>query len=212
MPINNTSSTLIRNLLLINLIVFLFWNIQTAVFWLPRFMFDHFLVSWTGLVEGRFWILITSVFSHRQVWHLLMNMFVLYSFGRVVESVLGSYRFLKFYIIAGIISSLSHAVVSRYLLNEASIPALGASGAISGVILLFALMFPKEKLYILGIVPLPAIWGAILFVGLDLWGLFSQFEGGGFPIGHGAHLGGALTGFIYYLFLRRQNRNQRSLS
>ena len=212
MPRDNTSSTLVRNLVFINVIVFLFWNIQFGNSEIPQFMAENFLVSWTGLLEGRYWILITSVFSHHQLWHLLMNMFVLYSFGRVVESVLGSQRFFKFYIFAGIISSLSHAVVSRYLLQEASIPALGASGAISGVILLFALMFPKEKLYILGILPLPAIWGAIVFVGLDLWGLFSQFEGGGFPIGHGAHLGGALTGLIYYFILRQQNKNQRGLS
>ena len=208
MPKNNSASILIRNLILINLVVFLLWNVQTGIFWVPQMMIDHFLVSWTGLTEGRFWILVTSIFSHHQLWHLLMNMFVLYSFGRVVESVLGPRRFLKFYLIAGIISSLSHALVSRFLLNDASIPALGASGAISGVILLFALMFPKEKLYVLGIVPLPAIWGAILFVGLDLWGLFSQFEGGGLPIGHGAHLGGALAGLIYYFMLRQQNKNQ----
>ncbi len=209
MPKNNTPSPLIRNLIIINLLVFLFWNIHTGFSWVPQFMTDNFLVSWTGLAEGRFWTLITSVFSHHQFWHFLMNMFVLFSFGRVVESVLGSRRFLKFYLAAGIVSSLSHALVSRYLLNEASIPALGASGAISGVILLFALMFPKEKLYVLGILPLPAIWGAILFVGLDLWGLFSQFEGGGLPIGHGAHLGGTLAGLIYYFILRQQSNNQR---
>jgi hypothetical protein len=55
------------------------------------------------------------------------------------------------------------------------------------------------------VVPLPAIVGALAFIGLDVWGLIAQAEGGGLPIGHGAHLGGAFAGILYYvLFLRRR--------
>ena len=199
-------------LVTLNVIVFLLWNFrQFPRFDLP-FMYQHFLVSWTGLTEGRYGTLINSVLSHNQFMHFFLNMFVLINFGGIVEVMLGWRRFLKFYLWAGLISSLCHALVSAFILKDPSIPALGASGAISGIVILFAFLFPKEKIYILGILPLPAIWGAIAFIGLDVWGLVAQAEGGGLPIGHGAHLGGALTGILYYfLFLRRQVLQTRSV-
>ncbi|MCB0356276.1 MAG: hypothetical protein KDD40_04675, partial [Bdellovibrionales bacterium] len=58
------------------------------------------------------------------------------------------------------------------------------------------------------ILPVPAIFGALAFVGLDLWGLYTQTQGGGLPIGHGAHLGGAFTGICYYFILRHQTRKK----
>ena len=67
--------------------------------------------------------------------------------------------------------------------------------------MVFSLLFPKQKLLLFGIIPVSAILGALIFVGLDIWGLIAQAEGGGLPIGHGAHLGGALSGFLYYNFI-----------
>ena len=73
--------------------------------------------------------------------------------------------------------------------------------------LVFSLMFPKERILVFGIVPVPALWGAVAFVGLDIWGLFEQKHGGGLPIGHGAHLGGALAGLLFYFgYVRRKMR------
>jgi len=161
------------------------------------------LVSWSALVDGRVWVLLTSVFSHVMVLHLFINMFVLNSFGRFLEQFLGPKFYLSFYIVAGLISSFSHAALSNYLLGQPDLPALGASGAIAGLVLLFSLTFPKEKIVLFGIIPVPALVGAVAFVGLDLWGLAAQAEGGGLPIGHGAHLGGAFTGLLAYLFFVR---------
>lgn len=149
---------------------------------------------------GKYWTLITSVFSHNLLFHLLINMFAFYGFGIALETILGSKRFLIFYLIAGIIGSFGHCFVSTYILDNPTIPALGASGAVSGVILLFSLMFPREKILILGILPIPAIFGALLFVAFDIWGVIDQSRGGTLPIGHGAHLGGAFFGLCYYLF------------
>jgi len=68
-------------------------------------------------------------------------------------------------------------------------------------------LFPKERLLFFFLIPLPAMIAALIFVGLDLWGLSAQAHGGGLPIGHGAHLGGAFAGILYYfLFLRRRIR------
>ncbi len=119
-----------------------------------------------------------------------------------MEVFMGRRRILLFYIFAGIIGNLLHAVTSYFLLDKPELPALGASGSVAGIILLFSLLFPKEKILFFGILPMPAIFGALAFVGFDLWGLYTQSQGGGLPIGHGAHLGGAFAGVIYFLWLR----------
>jgi rhomboid-like protein len=204
-----TRSFTIPVIIAINVIVFLLWNFPGNNEDLSSFMNRHFLVSWYGLMQGRPWILITSVFSHNMFWHLFLNMFVLNSFGPFMERVIGTSRFLAFYFVAGIISSLSHAIVSAWILKQPEMMALGASGSISGLVILFSLMFPQQKLLILGLIPIPALWGALLFVGLDVWGLTAQADGGGLPIGHGAHLGGALTGALYYLFFIRPKMRRR---
>lgn len=172
------------------------------------FMEENFLVSWQALQEGRYWVLLTSVFSHSSLIHLMFNMFVLNSFGPLLEQVLSKKTFLSFYIIAGLVSSFSHAMVSNLILQSPALPALGASGAIAGLILVFAMLFPKEKLLFFGIIPIPALFGALGFIALDLWGVFAQAGGGGLPIGHGAHLGGSFTGILFYFFfLRRKKHN-----
>lgn len=174
-------------------------------------MAENFLVSWSAILEGRVWTVITSAFSHNSLFHFLINMYVLGGFGRAILSVLGSKRFLWFYLIAGIGGSLAHSIVSAFILNEPALPALGASGAIAGIVLFFSLIFPQEKILLLGFIPLRAIWGAALVVGIDLYGLWAQAQGGGLPIGHGAHLGGAAIGGIYYLTLRRRASNYSKL-
>ncbi len=191
-------------LIFINVLVFLAWFKASQSPEQLQWMSDHFLVSGESLREGRYWTLITSAFSHNLLIHIVLNMLVLNSFGPIIESILGIARFLNFYFIAAIVSSISHVLVSTYIMGEPDIPALGASGAVSGIIILFSLLFPKERLLLFGIIPMPAFIGALAFVGLDIWGVIAQAEGGGLPIGHGAHLGGALTGLIFYFFYRRR--------
>lgn len=195
---------------LIFLNVLVFYNWIYAIKGDPEFMFNNFLVSWTALLEGRYWTLITSVFSHNLFWHLFLNMYVLFNFGLLLEQILGRSKFLIFYLIAGIIGSLSHSLVSAFIIGDPDVPALGASGAISGLIMVFSFMFPKQKLLFFGIIPVPALFGALAFVGLDLWGLLEQAKGSGLPIGHGAHLGGAFTGICYYFFYLRPKVKSRN--
>lgn len=198
----------VRLILLTNVIVFALWSWGGPA--INDWLITNTLVSWDGLVAGRYWILITSVFSHQLFIHLLLNMYVLSSFGTLLERLLRPKRFLLFYFAAGIVGSLAHACVSRFLLDRPDLPALGASGAIAGLILVFSLLFPKEKILLFGIIPLPALFGALAFIGLDIWGLVAQAEGGGLPIGHGAHLGGSLTGIVFYFFYLRPRLRQRT--
>jgi rhomboid-like protein len=207
-----SSRALIRILIILNVLVYVAWNFPTGNLLTPEFMFENFLISWDRLADGRYWTLLTSVFSHNLLFHLLMNMFVLSSFGPILVSTLGTARFLRFYLTAGIVSSFAHASVSTFIMDSPELPALGASGAISGLILIFSLLYPKQKILLFGFIPLPAVFGAIIFVSLDLWGLYAQAGGGGLPIGHGAHLGGAITGAAYYLLIRNKTNRARALA
>ncbi len=201
---NRNPKILITTLIALNVVVYLLWNYGEEMGVSTRFMAENFLVSWAHLEDGRYWTLLTSAFSHNMFLHIALNMFVLNSFGPIVDYTLGPKRFISFYLIASIVSGLAHALVSRFIVGDGDIPALGASGAISGIILLFSLLYPKQKILMFGFIPVPAMVGAILFVGLDVWGVIAQAGGGGLPIGHGAHLGGALAGLIYYFVLRAQ--------
>lgn len=198
---------LVPILIALNVGVFALWS--SADVQRLNWMQDNFLVSWVALSEGRWWTLLTSVFSHNMILHILINMFVLNSFGTLLEQILGRWRFLTFYLAAGVVSSLAHALVSAFYLHQPEIAALGASGAVAGLVLVFSLMFPKERILLFGIIPLPALVGAMGFIGLDLYGLFEQSRGSGLPIGHGAHLGGAFAGIVYFFFFIRP-RMQRS--
>ncbi|MEK7355271.1 MAG: rhomboid family intramembrane serine protease [Bdellovibrionota bacterium] len=201
------SSFFVTLLIAINVAVFIAWNGYVD----KEFMARNFLVSYDALRDGRWWVLVTSVFSHSWLLHFVINMMVLSNFGRLLEVVLGHTKFILFYLVAGLVSSLSHALVSAFVVHEPSMAALGASGAVCGLVLLFSFMFSKEKIYLLGFIPMPALVGAFVFVGLDLWGLFAQAKGGGLPIGHGAHLGGAFAGAIFYFaYIRPRMERARS--
>lgn len=199
----NVKISISRLILIVNLLVFGLWRFNGVGALDHAFLDKNFLVSWDLLKEGRVWVLITSVFSHQLFFHFLLNMLVLINFGSILERILRWKEFLRLYILAGIFSSFCHALVSRLLLGSSHFAALGASGALSGVILVFVLMFPREKLYLFGLIPIPALFGALVFMGLDVWGLIAQAEGGGLPIGHGAHLGGAVFGIFYFFFRLR---------
>lgn len=191
----------IKIIILLNVLVFIGWFLAPGHELLP-WMMDQFTVSWVGLTAGRFWTLVTSAFSHHSFFHLLINMYVLQGFGYALKSVLGRSRFLFFYLLAGISGSFMHALLSATLIKTPELPALGASGAIAGIIIFFSLSFPRERLLLLGLIPVGARWAAVMIVALDIWGLSAQSKGGGLPIGHGAHLGGALIGLLYYFFSR----------
>jgi membrane associated rhomboid family serine protease len=190
------SSPVVYTILVVNLVVFVLWQTPTA---LPV-MVEHFLVSWTYLRDGKLWTLLSAAFSHHAMFHLLVNMIVLMSFGPPMERAMGGRRFLGFYLVAGAVGSLAHAGVSTFLMDRPGQPALGASAALAGILLLFAFTFPRATILLFFVVPLPALVAALLFVGIDVWGLVMQIGADGdWPIGHGAHLGGALTGIVYFL-------------
>jgi len=174
-------------LLVLNGLVFIaWWTVGES--WL---MHEHFLVSLPLVARGHVWTLLTSALSHIDLGHLLFNMLALWLFGRIVERVIGSLSFVALYVAGGIVASLGH--VAWGAVTGDATPALGASGSVMAVAVTFAVLFPLQKLYLFFMVPMPAWFAVLLYVGLDLFGLFD----GRSSIAHAAHLGGAATGLLY---------------
>jgi membrane associated rhomboid family serine protease len=143
-----------------------------------------------------YFTLITSMFMHGGWAHLLGNMLFLWVFGDNIENRIGHIRYLIFYLVCGIIASLSHVFVSG---SDSLIPSLGASGAISGVLGGYLLLFPSRRVRVImgrGITTVPA------FVALGIWIVFQVISGmgmlGGDETGGGvayaAHIGGFVAG------------------
>ena len=154
----------------------------------------------TGLLEPTpvpvYFTLITSMFMHGGWAHLLGNMLFLWIFGDNIENRIGHARYLIFYLVCGIIASLSHVFISGV---SSEIPSLGASGAISGVLGGYMLLFPSRRVRVMmgrGVSEVPA------FVALGIWIVFQIINGmgmlGGDQTGGGvayaAHIGGFIAG------------------
>ena len=173
--------------------------------------------------------LITNVFLHSpdNFAHILFNMFCLWTFGTILEKVWGSKRFLIFYLVCGVGASLilmlsipfsaeqfaKSAEAAQFGGYSASLvesfkqqySALGASGAIMGLEAAFVYLFPNTQLYIMFIpIPIKAKYVIPFFILIDVFGGFYHMQGDN--VGHFAHLGGALIGFLFVFFWNRTNR------
>lgn len=139
-------------------------------------------------VLWRPWTVLTYMFVHGGFFHLLFNMLGLFFFGPVLEERWGSREFIKFYLICG----LGGALLSVLFPHQAIV---GASAAVYGVMVAFALYWPESPIYIYGIFPVKAKWLVGFLVGMSLF--FAVSGGGRSGVAHLAHLGGALAAFTY---------------
>ena len=146
----------------------------------------------------------THMFMHGDIMHLAFNMLSLYIFGPMVEAVWGHKRFLLYYLICGVGSYMLHLGVQFWELDRAGIdpsswnvPMLGASGAIFGIYVAFAYLFPNQVISLLfPPISLKAKYFVLIMAGLEL---FYGVRGYSTGIAHFAHLGGALFGFVMIL-------------
>jgi membrane associated rhomboid family serine protease len=144
------------------------------------------------------WSPLTYMFVHGGVWHIFFNMLVLFFFGPRVEARLGSNRFIALYLISG----LAGALLSSY---NPYVPIIGASGAVFGVELAYARYWPRDKIYIYGVLPIEARWLVVLMTGMAIFGV------GGAGIAHLAHLGG-FVGAAIFLFAIEHTRSRPAKS
>jgi membrane associated rhomboid family serine protease len=153
---------------------------------------DFYGLSAAGIEEGRWWQLITHAFLHANIWHLLFNCLALWFAGRVVERVMGTGRFLALYAASAVAGGLAQS-----FLEGGNTLLLGASGAVCGIIVAFATMFPEVEIVLLLFFVIPLKFRA-KYLGWGLAGSSLLFFLVGFEpwIGHAAHLGGCVAGYL----------------
>jgi len=171
--------------------------------WLPGFLLETNAVA--DLLAVRvadiaqpwmWWRLITYGFVHAaQPMHLLANMIGLWFFGREIELVYGRKEFLRLYLLLLLAGSAFWAAVNY----SRGMPGvlLGASGAVTGIVILFALHFPRRIVLLMFVLPIPAWLLGVLLVASDMMGATA---GGGAPIAYSVHLTGAAVAFLYFYF------------
>ncbi len=148
-----------------------------------------------ALIPTHPWTVVTYMFLHAGTTHLLFNMLGLYFFGPRLELVIGGGRFLALYFTSGIAGALLS-------LFTPTVAIVGASGAIFGVFYGYAHFWPRDKIYVWGIVPVEARLFVILMTALSLSGGLGVGQGG---IAHFAHLGGFVGGFLYFKWMERRS-------
>lgn len=175
---------------------------NTAVF-LASLVDQSFFLRWFAFSPSeslfRPWGIVTYLFLHGDIWHLLFNMLVLFFFGPPLEARWGGKEFVVYYFVCGLGgAALSFLFTPHWI--------VGASAAIYGIMLAFAVAWPDAPIYVWGIFPVKARW---LVAFLFLVSLLGAAGAVGDGVAHLAHLGGLLTGFLY---LKRDWRPRRGVS
>ena len=204
--------TVTKNLILVNVLVFVATLIN------ENFMIGTFGLFYPTSPFFRWWQVVTHMFMHGGFWHILFNMYTLFIFGVVVERIIGPKKFLLFYVVCGLgaaalqmgtqyiemqafLNSGSEAALKGIAVLK-STPTVGASGAIYGVLIGYAMLFPQSKMtLIFPPVTLSAKWMVIIFAAIELFTGVVGFADG---VAHFAHLGGMLIGWIMIKWWRKR--------
>ena len=203
--------TAVKNIIIINALIM----VMTALN--KTFMYETFALFYPTSPFFHWWQPVTHMFMHGGFWHLFFNMYTLFIFGTVLERVWGTKKFLVFYFVTGLGAALIHTGVEWIQMQSwlgaaadgspaalASIhamkmtPTVGASGAIYGVLMGYAMLYPDSMLTLLfPPISLKAKWFVLIFAAIEL---LTGVTGTGGGIAHFAHLGGLIFGFalIWY--------------
>lgn len=178
----------VRNLLIANAILFLgpaLFNFDTVS--LAR---NFGFVPADVLGSGKLWQFFTYMFLHGSFGHIFFNMLMLWMFGTTIERAWGSQPFLWYYIVCG----LGGAITTWVTGPGSTIPTIGASAAVLGLLLAYGMMFPDRQVYIYFLFPIKMKYLVWILAGLNM---FAAFDGRQDGIAHFAHLGGMLFGWLY---------------
>jgi membrane associated rhomboid family serine protease len=192
---------------------YIFIIINLVVFYLELSRGDAFINRWAFIPSrfmadpgGQFITIYTSMFLHGGWMHLLSNMLYLWIFGDNVEDRFGHVKFIIFYLLSG-----TAATFTQYLFNTgSSIPLVGASGAIAGVLAAYVLMFPSRNVAVLmgfWVINVRAIFVIGLWFVTQLFSSYALIDSVGDMggVAYLAHVGGFVAGFVLTLFLRKRN-------
>ena len=192
-------TTAVKNLLIINIIVFLGTEL------IGNRMYELFALFPIGSPFFRWWQPITHMFMHGSIAHIFFNMWSLVVFGPVLERMWGPKKFLIYYFVCGLGAALCHELVLYFFVPGAlNVPTVGASGAIYGLLLGFGMLYPNMTLtLVFPPISMKAKWFVIIFAVIELvTGVLGTHDG----VAHFAHLGGMLFGLILLLIWKKQGK------
>jgi len=179
----------VRTLLFANVGVYVF---QLLAGMLAQVRFDRLfgLVPYDVIHHLFLWQLVTYLFLHGGFFHILLNMLALWMFGTELEWLWGTQRFLRFYFVTGVGAALCSTIVTP----NSTIPIIGASGAIYGLLAAYGLLFPERILLLYLVIPIKAKYFVLILGLITFWSSVTSTGGG---VAHVAHLGGMLFGWLY---------------
>ena len=197
-----------RNIFLVNVIFYIATVIN------QDFMIRTFAMFFPASPLFRIWQVVTYMFMHGGFWHIFANMWGLLMFGGALERTIGSKKYITLYFLAGLGALLLHTGIQFIQIDAQSAdmilktPMLGASGAIFGVQVAYAMMFP-DSVWTLVFPPvsLKAKWFIAIFIGIELFTGVTGTVGG---VAHFAHLGGALVGFLLIMYWKKTGKLWRN--
>lgn len=208
--------TAVKNIIIINVLIM----VMTALN--ENFMYEKFALFYPTSPFFHWWQPLTHMFMHGGFWHLFFNMYTLYIFGSVLERVWGAKKFLLFYFVTGLGAALIHTGVEwiqmQSLIGKAAegsyaaqvaihslkmTPTVGASGAIYGVLMGYAMLYPDSVLtLIFPPISMKAKWFVLIFAAIEL---LTGVTGTGGGIAHFAHLGGLIFGFLLIMYWKKKH-------
>lgn len=208
--------TAIKHIIIINVLMMLLTLMR------ENFMYETFALFYPTSPFFHWWQPVTHMFMHGGFWHLFFNMYTLFIFGSVLERVWGTKKFLVFYFVTGLGAALVHTGVEwiqmQSLISKAAegssaamasihamkmTPTVGASGAIYGVLMGYAMLYPDSVLtLIIPPISLKAKWFVLIFAAIEL---LTGVAGTGGGIAHFAHLGGLIFGFLLMWYWKKNN-------
>ncbi len=192
-------SQAMKTLIAVNVAVFLLRSLRYYLGFYFAVNFDGLfgLVPAAVIHAGYVWQLVTYMFVHGGVLHLLFNMLALWMFGTELERRWGSRGFLKFYFVtgvgAGVLTILFSLLPFDFAAQLYNIPIIGASGAIYGLLLAYALYFPDRPIYMYFVFPIPAKYFVIIMGALAFYSSVAEQSG----IANATHLSGLLVAYLY---------------
>lgn len=179
----------VRTLVFVTIGVYIF---QLVAGWLAQVRLERLfgLVPYEVVHHLFLWQMGTYLFLHGGFFHILFNMLGLWMFGNDLEELWGTQRFVRFYFITGVGAALCSVLVSP----NSTIPIIGASGAIYGILAAYGILFPERTLLLYFVIPIKAKYFVLILGALAFWATLTSTGGG---VANVAHLGGLLFGWLY---------------
>lgn len=211
-----SSNSMVNKIILVNVLVFIVTGLISLLSLIPSLsftanIFDRWLgmpVQWQQLIYKP-WTLVTNLFMHAGIWHLLTNMLVMYWFGKVIEEFLGSKKVLPLFIYGGLAGNVLYLITANLIPvfhnNMMNAYLIGASGAVMALVVAAATLTPNYTFMLPFFSAVKIAWIALFYVLLDLIALPAMASGSDDGVGHFAHLGGAAFGYFFIRQLQKGN-------